>query len=276
MKSDRQLKPRRWFGRPLTNICIAPFIAFLFCAAVRANPLPVAFPAKDRVYMASEHLTASVSADRAELKGTFTFSNQPAVGQGPSIILEIPIWFPAVNPKDTSVAEFWKSIRKDELTDVTPQIRTALEKSVGLHVSLGGEPLAVDRLTALTSTNSRQRWAPREWQQEAGFCCLVFEFYFENAAALTHKPLTISYRQPLLQANEVGEFFYLPVLQNLPKGSSTADTNRYAITIIAEPSCSLVVSSGGRETIVEAGHSITFSPKHHQPIRALATSRLKY
>jgi hypothetical protein len=252
---------------------IATFIAFLFCATARANPLPVAFPAEVLVYMSSERLTASISPDEAELKGTFTFSNQLAVAQAASIILEIPIWFPEIDPKDSSVADFWKSFRKDELTSVTPQIKVALEKSVGLHVSLGGEPLAAYRLTALTSTNSRQRWAPREWQQETGFCCLVFEFYFDHAAALTQKPLTISYRQPLLQVKGAGEFFYLPVLQNLPKSLSTTDTNRYTITIIAEPRCSLVVSNGGQKTLVEAGHSITLSPRHHQAIRAIATTQ---
>lgn len=268
MKSDRQLKPRPW-------IYITTFIVFLFCATVKANPLPLPFPAEDRVYMASENLTVIISPDEAKLKGTFTFTNQPAVAQATSIILEIPIWFPEIDPKDISVAEFWKTLPKDELTAVTPQIQAALKKSVGLQVFLGGELLAPYQLTALTSTNGRQRWAPREWQQEPGFCCLVFELYFEHAATLTQKPLTISYRQPLLQVKGAGEFFYLPEFRNLPKGAPTTDTNCYAITIIAAPGCSLVVSNGSQKMLVEAGHSIMLNPKHHQAVRAITTTGLK-
>jgi len=90
---------------------------------------------------------------------------------------------------------------------------------------------------------------------------------------LTQKPLTITYRQPLLQAGGVGHFFYLPEFANLPKGASTADTNRYSITIAAKPGCSLVMSSGDQNLAIEAGQSVTLSPRHHQAIRAVSKSR---
>jgi hypothetical protein len=255
---------------------IAMVILFLFSAEARANPIALALPASDRIYLASEHLTATVSPDVAELQGTFTFQYRqdvPAPGRPSFVMLEIPIWFPEADPEDPAVAAFWKAFPKDEVTEVTPQMRTTFEQAIALRVGLGNKSLRVEQFSTLTSTNSRQRWAPREWQQEVGFCCLVFRFYFKDDSALTKKPLTISYRQPLVHADRGGRFFYLPVFQNLPKGASTADTNRYAITIAAHQGCSLVVTSGDRTFAVKAGHSIALSPRHYQPIRALAKTR---
>ncbi len=255
----------------------AIFVSFMFCAVARGNPVALALPATDRIYMASEHLAAIVSPDVAELKGTFTFQYRQDVGspgQRSFVMLEIPIWFPDSDPKDPTVAGLWKAFRKDAgPTQITPQTRAAFEKGVGLRVALGGEAIPVEEFSTLTSTNSRQRWAPHDWQQEAGFCCLVFRFYFKDDSALTQKPLTISYRQPLLHADGLAKFFYLPVFENLPKAASTADTNRYSITVAARPGCSLTVSSGDKKSRVEAGQSMTISPRHHQPIRATAARR---
>ena len=252
---------------------IAIFISYLVCAVARANPIALALPATDRIYMASEHLTASISTEVAELRGTFTFQYRqdvPVPGQRSFVMLEIPIWFPEQHLTDPSVAAFWKAFPKDEIAEVTPQATAAFEQAVGLRASLGGEPLPVGQFSTLTHTNSRQRWAAREWQQEAGFCCLVFRFYFKDDSTLTQKPLTISYRQPLSHSDGVARFFYLPVIQNLPKGTSTADTNRYAITIAAQPDCSLIVTSADQMWQIESSHSVTLSPRHHQPIRAVA------
>ena len=230
----------------------------------------------DRLYMASEHLSASISPEVAELRGTFTFQyrqDAPAPGQRSFVMLEIPIWFPEADPDDASVAAFWKAFPKDQVTAVEPQTRAVFEQAVGLRASLAGEPLRVEQFSTLTSTNRWQRWAPREWQQEAGFCCLVFRFYIQDDSVLTKKPLAISYRQPLVHGGGLARFFYLPVFENLPKGASTADTNRYSITIAARSGCSLTVRSGEQMSRVEAGQNVTFSPRHHQPIRATTATR---
>jgi hypothetical protein len=253
-------------------------ITFLFCIVARANPIGFALSAADRVYIASERLTVTVSPDVAELKGTFVFRYRQDVrnpGQKSFVMLEIPIWFPETHPRDPSVAAFWRSFPKDDITTVSPQNRAAFEKAVGLRVSLDGESLPIGQFSTLTSTNSRQRWAAREWQQEAGFCCLVFRFYFTDDSALAEKPLTVAYRQPLLEEDGVGKFFYLPTFQNLPKDISTTDTNRYAITVAAQPGCSLTVSNGDQQRTLETGQGFTLSPKHNQPIKAVArpTSR---
>jgi hypothetical protein len=257
-------------------MCIAILIFFLVCAAARANPVALALPATDRIYIASEHLTISISPEVAELRGTFTFQYRqdvPSPGQRSFVMLEIPIWFPEQHPTDSSVAEFWRVFPKDNGAEVTPQTTGVFERAVALHASLGGQSLPVSQFSSLTHTNSRQRWAAREWQQEAGFCCLVFGFYFKDDSTLTQKPLIISYRQPLSHSGGVASFFYLPVFQNLPKSTSTTDTNRYAITITAQPGCSLMVTSADQKSEVESGHSITLSPRHHQAIRAVATTR---
>jgi hypothetical protein len=66
------------------------------------------------------------------------------------------------------------------------------------------------------------------------------------------------------------EFFYLPVLKNLPNG---ADPKRYSITIGAKADCPLLASKGRQKSAVAPGHSITFSPKHHEAIRVVARPR---
>jgi hypothetical protein len=255
---------------------IGIMVIWLFVATAKSNPLPLALPAADRIYMASEHLTVTISPDVAELQGTFTFRYRQEVwspGRKSFVQLEIPIWFPEAQPRDPSVAGFWKAFRRDDGTQITPQTRAAFEKAVGLRVALGGHEVPVEEFWTLTSTNNRQRWAPHEWQQEPGFCCLAFRFYFQDDSELTKKPLTISYRQPLLQTNGVGRFFYLPEFQNLPKNASTTDTNIYLITVVAKPGCSLAVTNGDKQSRVEAGQSIMISPRHHQSIRATATTR---
>src|ERR1035441_6246568 len=83
--------------RPPINMRITAFITFLMCAIARGNPVVYAVPASDRVYMSSEHLTATISPVEAQLKGTFTFhyrADVPAPGQKSAVVLEIPIWFP--------------------------------------------------------------------------------------------------------------------------------------------------------------------------------------
>jgi hypothetical protein len=241
---------------------IITFVTFLMCAVARGNPVVFAVPASDRVYMSSEHLTAIISPVDAQLKGNFMFhyrADVPAPGQKSAVVLEIPIWFPEERLKDPSVAEFWKSFPRDGDTEVIPQKRTDFEKAIELHASLDGRPLRLIRLDLLL-TNSVIMTVPWEWHQEPGFCCLVFSFDLNDDSALTQKPLTISYKQPLLQVNGVGNFYYLPDFKNLPKGTKTTDTNMFSITIQATPNCTLTVINGNQKSEVEAGHAITVGP----------------
>jgi len=254
---------------------IITFIALLMCAVARGNPVVFAVPASDRVYMSSEHLIAIISPDEAQLTGDFTFhyrADVPAPGHKSAVVLEIPIWFPEERLKDPSVAAFWKSFPRDGDTEVTPQNRMEFEKAIGLQASLGGRPLPLIRLDLLL-TNSVIMTVPWEWHQEPGFCCMVFSFCPDDDVALTQKPLTISYRQPLLQVNGTGKFYYLPDFKNLPRGTDTTDTNMFSVTIQAAPNCTLTVSNGNQKSEVQAGHAITVGPRHHQPIRGVVTKR---
>jgi hypothetical protein len=254
---------------------IITFIAVLMCVVARSNPTVLTVPASDRVYMSSEHLTAVISPDEAQLTGSFTFhyrADVPAPGQKSYVVLEIPIWFPEERFKDASVGEFWKTFPKDADTEVAPTNRMEFEKATGLQVSLGGRPLSLIRLDLLL-TNSVVMTVPWEWHQEPGFCCMVFSFCPDDDVALTQKQLTISYRQPLLKANGTGRFYYLPDFKNLPKGTGTADLNMYSVTILAAPDCTLTVSDGNQKSDVEAGHAIRVSPRHQQPIRVVVTKQ---
>jgi hypothetical protein len=251
-------------------------IYVMLSAAAAANPLPGLNEAGALVYIASEQLSVSISHEGASLHGVFTFQSRGMVKEAymnQPVLMDIPIWFPEQNSEGSNVTNFWKAIKRDEVVMFTPETRDAFEKGLVLNVFSGNQLLDIKRFTILTSHDDRQRWAPRDWQQEPGFWCIVPRFLIPSCSALTQKPMTISWRQPLLHVLGKREFFYLPVFENLPAPTATADTNRYSITITAEPSCSVEVSNGNEKATVFPGQSRVFTPRHHQTIRAMVTAR---
>ncbi len=251
-------------------------IYVISCSAAVANPLPGLNSADALVYIASEHVSVSISPERGSLKGVFTFQSRGTVKEAylaQPVLMDIPIWMPEQNSEGSNVTNFWKGIPRDEAVMFTAETRDAFEKGLVLSVLAGNQPLEIKRFTILTTHNDRQRWAPRDWQQESGFWCVVPRFLVPSCAALTQKPMTMSWRQPLLQVAGKREFFYLPVFENLPAAATTSDTNRYSITITAEAGCSVEVSNGSEKATVPAGESRVFTPRHHQPIRAIVTTR---
>jgi hypothetical protein len=251
------------------------FIYAILCCVAAANPLPGLNSADTLVYIASEQLSISISPESASLKGVFTFQSRGMVKEAymnQPVLMDLPIWFPEQSPEGSNFTAFWKTIPKDEVVMFTPKTRDAFEKGLVLSVFTGDQLLEIKRFTILTTHNDRQRWAPRDWQQEPGFWCIVPRFLIPSCSALTQKPLTISWRQPLLQMAGKREFFYLPAFENLPGLATTADTNIYSITITAEPSCSVDVSNGNEKATVLPGQSRVFSPRHHQAIRAMVTA----
>jgi len=251
-------------------------IYFISCVAAAANPLPGLNEARALVYIASEHLSVSISPEGASLKGVFTFQSRGKVKEtymSQPVLMDIPIWIPEQNPESSNVTSFWKEIPRDDAVMSTPASRDAFEKDLVLNVFTGNQPLEMKRFTILTTRNGRQRCAPRDWQQEPGFWCVVPRFLVPSCSALTQKPFTMSWRQPLLHVAGKREFFYLPVFENLPAPATTTDTNRYAITVTAEAGCSVEVSNGSEKATVLAGESRVFTPRHHQAIRAMVTTR---
>ena len=79
----------------------AILVYILFGGIAVANPLPLANNASARLYLASEQLTATVSLNRAIVKGVFQFNYRqdvPAPGQKSYVGLRVPLWFPELNP----------------------------------------------------------------------------------------------------------------------------------------------------------------------------------
>jgi hypothetical protein len=253
-------------------------ITFAFCVMANANPLGL--PLGAHVYISSDRLTVKVSPTDATFTATFTFSAPDIETSGTDIqqdLLELPIWFPEQSVNDPSVAAFWKTFGTNILNVIKPQKKEAFEKAVGLRVFVGTNEVPVHAFATLYQ-NGDQRpfkfFAHREWKvflesPEPGFSCLVFTIDALGEFVRNHAPVFISYRQPLAISEGKERFFYLPIFENLPKGISTTDTNKYSITILATPDCSLIGTNGEQTFTVEAGRSITLGPKHRQAIRAI-------
>lgn len=255
---------------------LAILIYVLFGSIAVANPLSLASIAGDRLYIASEQLTVTVSSNRATLRGVFRFNYRqdvPSPGQKSQVGLRVPVWFPELNPEERSVAEFWKAFADERHTEVNADTKDAFERALALRVFLADRPLEFKRFALLTPHDYRMVWAPPEWRQEPGFCCLAFDFYFQDDSVLVQNILTILWQQPLLQAKGEREFYYVPVFEGLPKGMPTTDKGRYLVTITADSGCSLTVSSAGEKATIEPGRSEVFSPRHHQAIRVMVTTR---
>jgi hypothetical protein len=258
---------------------IAIFLGY--CTAVSANPR-VIHPSDLRkgVYIASEHLVVSVTSSNARVRGTFTFDSgltRKQLGQAKPVRLLVPLWFPEENTEDSSVAKFWKTFPKGGWNEVTDSDRGVLNEVLGLKVEIGQELAKIAELAVLRTDSfgaaTNREWGAFRFVREPGFCCVVFEVLHSTDFVRNQTPVTISYNAPLFRKGGDGIFVYTPVFDPIPKGLSTLNTNRYAITIAAGPDCSLTWSSGARREPVESGKSITFAPKGWDPFRVTVRSR---
>jgi hypothetical protein len=258
------------------------FIAVIFgcCMAASANPLVVR-PSdfKKGVYIASEHLVITVSETNAQVQGTFTFGSglsRKRLAQTSALLL-LPIWFPETNMQDASVAAFWESFKKDEFNPLTDLNRACFAEALGLKVTIGQEPISVNRFAVLTTNPFKARdtsgWGSFRFVQEPGFCCVVIEVLHSPEFIWKHLPVTVSYRQPLLHTNGNGLFCYTPIFDPIPKGLSTRSTKHYSITVTASPECSLTWLTRIKEVTVEPGKSWTFAPGSWEPFRVVAKRR---
>jgi hypothetical protein len=222
-----------------------------------------------RLFMSSEDLTVRLSPDTAKISGTFRFKRRQDVEHPEAVrpaVLQIPIWFPERDDQNPLVAKFWRMFPKEELEGKLNSTNKALfNRMLDLHVWLGDRLLEITRFDVLTNQQG-QKYAPTEWNQEVGWCCLVFQFDFGIDSTLVEQPLRVSYCQPLLHKGEEARFFYLPVLKNLPV---ITDVESYHIMVIPEEGCCLEISNGDAKAVVEEGLSARLTPQHHVPIRTV-------
>ncbi len=241
--------------------------------AILTDRVPSDYPVTSYIYIWQEHLAVTVSESNAVVKGTFQFRYNGAPQTFAKMVgvnFFVPVWFPEQNANDSRVAGFWAAFKRDEINHITAANSSVFEDAVGLRVSIGESPQAIYQFGVLT-TNVWKGWHTNKWRvfqevQQPGFSCLVFEFLRARDLLQKQLPVTITYRQPLLQSPGGGVLFYCPVFDHLPARVSTLNTNDYLIMIKAAAGCSLNGIMGTNSFTLNSGQSTTLSPQHHTPI----------
>lgn len=246
-----------------------------FCVTARANPVAPDPPLN--AFISSEKLAVTIGPAEAKFNGTFTFKTAGSVSNVEYTMnaarLQIPIWFPSDVKQSSAIASFWKAIDQTQysyLTDSTS--KKAVEQAVGLKVVVGTQSLQASDLVISGRGGYGYTLIPKGWR-ESGYHVLLFTFEVSPRIIDSGTPITISYRQPLLNTVGRSSFFYIPIFEHLPKSISLSETNRYCITLAAAPNCDLVVTNGLFNARVEHGRDINLSPKHLQAIRVMVQSR---
>ena len=250
----------------------AILIALCVAGTALANPRPFPGPPFIYPYLDLENLAVSISSTNATFTGTFKFNEEgfipSAVRDDPQtrMLVQLPIWFPEKNSGDALVEKFWRTFPGGGTAfwnEDSPLAKEVLEDSIGLKILVSPSGLAKLAESYFIS----ERYLSRYVSEDPGFVRLEVGFHLPAEVTWKRIPVTISYHHPLVRTNGVGRLYYAPYFDNLPQSISTADTNRYAITIEATPDCSLTVTTGDQKFSVEGGHRITLAPKAGQPIR---------
>jgi len=148
-----------------------------------------------------------------------------------------------------------------------------VEKALGLKAYIDKKELRAGALS-ISGWPATHDAVPKNWEQP-GWKVLLFDFFVSPNVIESATPVTISYRQPLIRSIGTWDFVYVPVFAHLPKGISTSNTNRYSITLKADPYCDLTVTNGEFSTVLLSGQCITLSPKDLQAIHATVLPRHK-
>jgi hypothetical protein len=227
------------------RLTIAIFMAIVW--GTLANPIRPA-----PIYMSSEHLTITLSRNEARFQGVFTFHKfADTLEKYHRGDLIIPIWLPQTNMPE-SIAEIFS---RKPVSDAK-----LLAKALDLKVLVAGKEQAVRAVTVPDFDTQPGL--------EAGFMAVGIRVWLSAEAAQDGVTVTISYRQPCLTSNGVGQFYYVPMFPALPKGVSTDNTNRYAIILKTEPGFTATVAHLGQWQSVLPGNEVLLSPRSMQPIRA--------
>lgn len=78
-----------------------------------------------------------------------------------------------------------------------------------------------------------------------------------------------NYHQPLFGAEAERKLFYVPEFFGMPRGTQTTNTLHYSIAITTSPDCSLSGTNLDKAFTLQPSQSITLTPAHLQPIRAV-------
>jgi hypothetical protein len=247
----------------------ALFIIFTFVSA-SGNPR---IPDPLDFYISFERLAVTIGTDAAEFTGTFKFET---VGQKSyptqTVGLELPIWFPVNTQDDPQMARFWSIFDQPYHTSFSSEEKQMLDEMLHLKVELAGKELPLALLT-ISGRGDTSRFIPKNWEV-LGCRVLLFSFAVTPEVIGNGNQVTISHRQPLLRKNGERYFLYTPIFDHLPKSTSTANTDLYAVTLTAGPGCDVTVKTGAFTSHLNEGQTVTLSPQHLQFIRG--TVRIPY
>jgi hypothetical protein len=222
--------------------------------------------------MSFERLAVVVGPSAAEFSGTFKFK---ATGQksyaSETVAVVLPIWFPIDSNGDSEIAQFWSVFDQPHHSLSSSKERRMLKKVLHLKVEVAGRELQPTLLSISGRNGGSTGFAK---SQEVLGCRSLLVYFSANPEEVgSENPVTISYRQPLLERNGERYFVYIPMFDNLPAGKTTANMDVYSLSVTAGPTCDLKVKTATFLSPLHAGEEITLAPEHLQPVRVLVRPR---
>ena len=232
---------------------------------------PTVAPGID-IYISFERLAVVVGPSAAEFRGTFKFKTKGHKSYATqTVAVRLPIWFPIDSKDDSRVAGFWAVFDQSHHSLSSSKETQMLKEVLDLKVEIAGR--AVQPTLLLISGRQGKSTEFPESRQVLGCRSLLFYFPARPEEIGGENPVTISYRQPLLEYKGGRYFVYIPIFDNLPAGISTANMDMYSLSLTACPTCDLKVKASTFITPLRAGDEITLAPQHLQPIRGLVQTR---
>lgn len=130
-------------------------ITLVIGLSVSAEANPLAFMARTRAYLSSEHLSVTISGKEAQIRSTFTFRFEPDrldyIKEMGGVEIELPIWIPDNDAGNGGIAEFWKTFGTFFLNGLGEKNRPQFDDTVSLSATLGSQGLAAQRLMSYSS-----------------------------------------------------------------------------------------------------------------------------
>ena len=272
------------------SFIIAVIIFTTSISVVTGNPLPGPRPKVEvgwvppsdapLAYIASEKLDITLSATDALIQGTFTFKSaaQWNFNRMPfdSAEVDLPIWLPDPKHAEGIVKTFWQRMGIKVATVITPKNQTVFDRAIGLQWRSGASALPVTNYSTIFPNRSFKRlpeYRQHDWgflhdSLDPRFSCLMFTLDGYTNLFDGTTVLTVAYHQPLLESNGVAQFYYLPILANLPTEVKTTPANGYVINLKIQTNCQATVLVHGTNYTLLPGQTLPVKPAHLEAIRA--------